>query len=550
MINTELTDRWAGAVLDRLLGLGEPRSATLKITRDIRTSMPDGTILAGDHYRPADVECGPVVLVRTPYGKNNPLNAAYGLTLARRGLQVLVQDTRGTFGSGGDFEPFEHETDDGLATVAWLRDQSWCDGTIGMAGASYVGYTQWAIAGYVDPKLSAIAPGITASNFRPTFYPGNSVSLQLALSWSSSIGTQEDRQPIWRRIALRRKIATAMSTLPAVRGDLAAIGKHVPFLTRVLEHAEPDDSYWDLLEHSSDLSALDTPSSLVAGWYDIFLTRQLRDFTALQEAGVPSRITVGPWWHGQFSSMPTMFRDQADWLAGHLLGDKAVLNRAPVRVYLQRADRWLDFARWPVPATPTDFHADADGRLQSDIPTSEGIRAFQYDPADPTPIVGGAPLGVTGGQCDNRRTEARDDVLTYDTAPLTEDLDVIGECSAEVFVRTEHVDADVFVRVCDVEPNGRSLNVIEGIRRLRATDQPTDDLGTRRVQIELWPTAYRFLRGRRIRVQISGGAFPNYIRNHQTGEPIATASYAVPGRTQILHGPDHPTKITLPVYSG
>jgi putative CocE/NonD family hydrolase len=547
-----LTERWFGDVLDRVLGLGQPRSSALKITRNLRVSMPDGVRLATDHYRPAGIQRGPVVLVRTPYGKHTPLGAAYGHAFARRGLQVVVQDVRGTFGShdSDDFTPFVNETKDGLAALAWLRRQPWCDGRVAMAGASYLGYTQWAIAPYADPKLSAIGLGITASNFRPTFYPGNSVALQLALAWSSGIGTQEARLPLRDRLTFRRRVTEAMSTLPAARADLAAIGRHVQFLTSVLEHAEPTDSYWDLLDHGTDLAGLGTPASFVAGWYDIFLARQLQDFVDLQRAGVPSRITVGPWWHGQLSSMPTMFRDQVDWLAGHLLDDKAMLQRPAVRIFLQKADRWLDFDRWPVPATELVLYPDIDRRLRREIPTGEGIRAFRYDPSDPTPLVGGAPLNIPGGQRDNRRVEARDDVLVYDGEPLTEDVDVIGSGSAQVFVRTEHPDADVFVRVCDVDPRGRSLNVVEGIRRLRPDDQAADDLGTRTAQVELWPTAYRFHRGHRIRVQISGGGFPNYIRNHQTGEPIISASHSVPGRTQILHGPSHPTKIMLPKYTG
>jgi putative CocE/NonD family hydrolase len=243
-----------------------------------------------------------------------------------------------------------------------------------------------------------------------------------------------------------------------------------------------------------------------------------------------------------------MFRDQVDWMVGQLLGDKAILARPPVRIFLQKADRWLEFERWPVPAEPRDYFLDPAGKIAAHVGENDVSRAFSYDPSDPTPIVGGAPLGITGGQADNRRVERRDDVLTYQSAVLTDDLDVIGNASAEIFARTEYPDADLFVRVCDVEPGGRSHNVIEGIRRLRAGDEPEDDLGTRRVTIGLTPTAYRFRAGHRIRVQVSGGGFPNYIRNHQTGEPTADAVDITAGRTQILHGPDHPTKITLPIF--
>ncbi|GAB3912735.1 peptidase S15 [Microlunatus endophyticus] len=547
MIIDDLRDRLLGAVADRLIGLGESRTTRVVIDRDLKVPMPDGATLVTDHYRPVEVSRGPVVLIRTPYDKSNLLGRAYGLALARRGLQAVVQDVRGTFGSDGEFEPFHHETDDGLATLAWIREQDWCDGRVGTAGLSYVGYTQWAIGPYAEPRLSAMALGITAADFRPTFYPGRSVGWQLLLDWSSGIGIQDSGTRL-EKLGLKRRVAAAMTTLPASRGTRASIGQDIGFLHEILDHAEPDDQFWDFLDHGRDLAALDTPVSMLAGWYDIFLTEQLRDFTELQRAGAEVRLTVGPWWHGDRPSVGPIFRDQVDWLAGQLLGDRAILARRPVRIYLQQAGRWLDFDSWPVPAEPRDYHLDADGSLITEIPATEAIRAFNYDPADPTPVDGGAPLGIPGGQVDNRTVERRDDVLTYQTATLADDLDVIGDASATIFVRTEHSDADVFVRVCDVGPNGRSLNVIEGIRRLRAADEPIDDIGTRKVEIELWPTAYRFRAGHRIRVQVSGGGFPNYIRNHQTGESISDAVRTAAGRTQILHGPEHLSRIVLPIF--
>lgn len=547
MIIDDLRDRLLGAAVDRMIGLGESRTARAVVERNIRLPMPDGLGLGTDHYRPVEVSRGPVVLIRTPYDKNSLVSRALGLGLARRGLQSVVQDVRGTFSSDGEFEPFHHETEDGLATVSWIRDQDWCDGKIGTAGMSYVGYTQWAIAPYVEPKLAAMALGITAADFRPTFFPGNSLSWELLIAWSSLIGLQDSGR-LLDRLSLRKRATAAWPTLPASGGSQASIGKDVGFLHEILDHAEPDDHFWDFLDHGGRLAELDTPASLVAGWYDIFLTEQLRDFTELQQAGAEVRLTVGPWWHADRPSAGPMVRDLVDWMVGQLLGDRAILARPSVRIFLQQANRWLDFERWPVPADPRDYYLDVRGRLKPEIPADEAIRAFNYDPADPTPISGGVTLGIPGGQVDNRWIERRDDVLTYQTVPLADDLDVIGDGSATIFVRTEHPDADVFVRVCDVEPTGRSLNVIEGIRRLRATDRPSDDLGTRRVDIELTPTAYRFRAGHRIRVQVSGGGFPNYIRNHQTGEPIADAVRTVAGRTQVLHGPEHPTRITLPIF--
>lgn len=549
MFDDRIVTKTFGSVLDKSLGLGEARTDDVVIDRDIRIPAADGTDLATDHYRPRSVTYGPVVLIRTPYGKHRPMSKVYGLSLARRGLQTVIQDVRGTFGSGDDFRPFHAESEDGLATLDWIRAQPWCDGRVAMAGLSYVGYTQWALAPYAEPRLSAIAVTETASNFRHTFYPGGSAALQLALAWTSQIGTQADRLTPLQDWLRKKRTRAAMNLLPVRRTDRAAINRHVPFLDEVLDHAEPDDDHWDFLDHGRRIAELGTPTSMVAGWYDLFLSGQLRDFTALQDAGVPARITVGPWSHGQPALLRVMFRDQVDWLTGQLTCDRTILNRAPVRIYLQRANRWLDFDRWPVPTTPRPLMLSMAGVLAPDVSES-GTRSFWYDPADPTPTVGGATLNAPAGQRDNRRIEARDDVLVYQGEPLEQDLDVIGTGTADLYVRTDHPDADVFVRVCDVDRAGRSWNVVEGIRRLRPADELIDDVGTRRVSIQLWPTAYRFVSGHRIRVQVSGGAFPNYVRNHQTGEPVGDAVRTAAGRTQILHGPEHPSTITLPIFSG
>ena len=145
--------RITGRAIDRALGLPGP-SAQLTIERDVGVPLPDGVVLLGDLYRPgAGSGPLPVVLIRSPYGRAGLAGTIFAAPLARRGFQVFIQSTRGTFGSGGEFRPFLHEKSDGLATVAWLREQSWCDGRVSMTGGSYLGHTQWAIAPYVDPPL-------------------------------------------------------------------------------------------------------------------------------------------------------------------------------------------------------------------------------------------------------------------------------------------------------------------------------------------------------------------------------------------------------------
>ncbi|WP_152360408.1 CocE/NonD family hydrolase [Microlunatus speluncae] len=531
--------------VERLLGLGPPRVARYRVESP-PIELPDGTTLAADHYRPEGIERGPVVLVRTPYGKHTLMGFGYGMLLARRGLQAVVQDVRGTFASAGEFDAFRQERADGVATAEWIRRQPWCDGRLAMTGASYLGLTQWAVAAHLDPPLAAITPAITGSTFTPNFYPGGSLALQLVASWSSGMGVQEERRNPVDRLRHAFRVGQAMSAVPLTTAMPVAIDRQVRVYDDLIGHAEPGDDFWAPAEHDQQVADRAVPASLFAGWHDLFIAQQLRDFTALQAAGVPSRLTVGPWIHGEFASLKAMFTDQLGWLEGQLLGDTAALQRAPVRLFLQGAGRWLDFDRWPVPVDRVAWSLGADGRVTPGE-AEPGRREFRYDPADPTPTVGGNTLSTTAGPKDNRVIEARADVLTYDSARFEEPLDLIGEVTARIVVSTETADADVFVRICDVEPSGRSINVTDGLRRLRATDGP-DDRGDRVAEVELNPTAYRFRPGHRLRIQVAGGAFPNYSRNHQTGEPIATATILRAGTTTIRHGRGTDSSISLPVY--
>src|SRR5579859_2266116 len=181
----------AAMAVDRLLGL-DTAAVRYELRRDVAVEMPDGVVLLGDHYRPAgDDRPLPVVLIRSPYGRAGLPGLVFAAPLARRGFQVFIQSTRGTFGSGGLFRPFSSEREDGLATLAWLRDQPWCDGQVAMTGGSYLGHTQWAVAPYADPPLRSVSLNVTAAKISAAFYKNGAPSLRNALTWTGLIGTQE-----------------------------------------------------------------------------------------------------------------------------------------------------------------------------------------------------------------------------------------------------------------------------------------------------------------------------------------------------------------------
>jgi putative CocE/NonD family hydrolase len=251
--------------------------------------------------------------------------------------------------------------------------------------------------------------------------------------------------------------------------------------------------------------------------------------------------------HGEPGELRTIVRTDARWLDHHLNGGPAPAGR-DVRVYLQQAGRWLEFDQWPPSGVREKVvHLRGGGELGPAADDAAEPSRFTYDPADPTPTVGGPMLQPPGKQADNQVVEERGDVLVFTGPVLPAHLDVAGPVHATVHVRTEVPYADVFVRLCDVDERGVSRNVVDGIRRLdpRTSGPPADD-GVLAVEVELFPTAYRFRAGHRLRVQVSGGAFPRYARNMGTAEPFGAATI---GRTcgfEVFHDAAHPSRVVLP----
>jgi putative CocE/NonD family hydrolase len=547
--------RIAGVAVDRAIGLsGSAEPFTVR--RDVAVAMPDGVALLGDHYRPARNDAAmPVVLIRSPYGRAGIAGLVFAAPLARRGFQVFIQSTRGTFGSGGQFRPFLHEHEDGLATVAWLREQPWCDGRVSMTGASYLGHTQWAIAPYLDPPLESVSLNITAAKITAAFYEHGAPGLRNALNWSGLIGRQE-RSPLGLlpnpvQITRMRK---ALRKLPLQAADVDVAGVPVAFWRDFVGHATPGDDFWACADHHhADLTRL-PPVSMVTGWWDLFLAEQLRDYAAIRAAGVTATLIVGPWLHGEPGELRAMSQQDVAWLRRHFDGGAAP-SGPPVRVYLQQAGSWLKFDRWPPPGVvATSYYLRTAGRLAPETEPGDPMPAwFVYDPAEPTPSAGGPVLQPPGKQVDNGPIESRSDVLTYTSAPFAADQDLVGPVTARIFVRTETEYADVFVRLCDVDQKAVSRNIVDGIRRLSPDTVPAADVqagpdGIMAVDVELFPTAYRVRAGHRLRLQVCGGAFPRYARNFGTAQPFGTGRSGQRCRFEVFADAQRPSRIVLPFW--
>lgn len=526
-----------------------PDTLDVDIERDIKVPMADGVVLLADRYFPRGGGKPPTILVRSPYGRSSIVGFVLGRIFAERGFQVLIQSCRGTFGSGGKLDPFHNEQADGLATIAWLKAQDWFSGELATMGPSYLGFVQWAVAREAGPALKAVAAQITASEFRSQTYPGEAFSLSTALAWAHLVHNQEGSplQKIIGQIRQDRVLASAFKILPLREADRLAVGRRVEFFQEWLEHNEAGDPWWKKSDFSESVAEVTAPVNLLSGWYDIFLPWQLKDYAALQQAGRAPYLTIGPWSHADKPLFGAMVRESLAWFRAHLLGDRSRLRDAPVRIFVMGVDQWREYPAWPPPSQSQRWHLQPGRALAPEPPAVSEPDRYRYDPADPTPAVGGPLLTTESGPRENRDLEARRDVVCYTSAPLERDLTVIGPVRAELYVRSSLEHTDFFARLCDVHPSGQSINICDALVRLapgRITPEPD---GSLRVTLDLWPTAHGFRRGHRLRLQVSSGAHPRFARNTGSGEPLGAATTLIAADQTVYHDPDHPSAVILPV---
>jgi putative CocE/NonD family hydrolase len=586
----------ADAALSRVLGA--PRARNSYTVEAVRVPMRDGVLLAADHFVPVTPSPRGTVLIRTPYGRGFPTSSLNGRMFAGRGYHVVIQSVRGTFGSGGTFEPMAQETDDGLDTVAWLRTRPWFDGRLATAGGSYLGWAQWTLLQEPPPEIKTAIVYVGPHDFREAVFGRGPFTLGDFLSWTSMMTTQEQGgllRRVYRGATADRRLAPIMGGLPLPEAAEPELRGRAPWYRAWLSHLDADDPWWTPYRAGAALQRVDVPVLLVGGWQDLFLDQTLEQYFTLRERGVDVAMTIGPWTHLDVGTKGAaqINRESLAWLDAHLAGDGPI-RKEQVRVYRTGEGKWHGLASWPPPSSATTFALKGDGRLIADIAgqpsttgrpweasvvepsasarpretsatestasarpseapaaeasasgrpaarTAAAVVSFTYDPTEPTPSVGGRTLSGSMGIKDNRALEARHDVVAFTSAPLATAIDITGRPSVTLAVAVDNPHADVFVRLCDVDERGRSRNFSDRLTRL----DPEIPAGTvQRLTVELDPCFHRLLPGHRLRLDIAGGAFPRYARNLGTDGTPAEGRTLKPSRHDIYA---EACRITLP----
>jgi uncharacterized protein len=541
-----LPRRFAGRALGRMLRL--PAPTTGYTVSSVKIPMRDGVELVADHYEPTgDTEPVGTLLLRGPYGRGFPFSLLFGALYAARGYRVLMQSVRGTFGSGGVFQPMVHEAADGADTVAWLRQQPWFTGRFATIGISYLGFTQWALL--QDPPPELVAAVITAGphDFSASAWGTGSFTVNDFLGWSHLVAHQEDPGRIRagiRQLRAQKGVARAAGEVPLGAAGRALLGNRAPWWESWLEPPDNGDPFWESLRFGDALERVGVPVLLLSGWQDLFLPQTLQQYRRLRDRGVDVALTMGPWNHTQllFGGLRTIATETQEWLDTHLGGRPTQARSGRVRFFV-KGEGWRELPDWPPTTTERALYLQPGGGLVETPPSPavSSSASFRYDPADPTPTIGGRLLSPDGGYRDDTSLAARRDVLSFTSDVLTDDLYVHGNPVAELAHSSDNPHVDVFVRISEVDPKGRSRNVSDGYRRLDGTPQDGNT-----VSLELDAIAHRFRAGSRIRVLIAGGSHPRYARNLGTGEATVTGSRLTPSTHEVHFGA---SRVLLPVGS-
>ena len=510
--------------------------------REVMAEMRDGVELAGNLYLPAGDGPFPCVVQRTPYGKDAMFANPAGTTkYTDAGYAYLVQDVRGKGRSEGFYQAFIDDAFDGYDTVEWMAKQDWCNGSIGITGASAMGYTSLLAATMNPPHLKAAFVVVAPSSRLTGSYIGGAFKQKDSGDWSRGQGIAEE--------VIAQNAANY-----------------------------PDSSYWSRTEIGEHRQYIDIPIYNYGGWYDIFNEGNVRNFMFLQHQGAEGargnqKLEMGPFGHGPLSGdleypnggglqgNPEEVRWFDYWLKGE---DNGIMDEPPVKAYMMASarkgnvsekNRWMTFGDWPPAPAETSYFLHADGSLSTAKPRADGGKiTYAFDPANPVSSIGGANLTFARGPMDQRPIGEREDYLRFQTAPLEQDVVVAGPITMDLWAATDGPDTDFVVKLVDVYPDGYEAIVLDSAIRTRYRNGRMPDEvammspgNPELLSIDMWDTALTFEKGHRIAVHVTSSNFPRIDVNPNTGENPGPGVEGRVARNTIYMAPGTASAIRLPI---
>ncbi|MCC6774659.1 MAG: CocE/NonD family hydrolase [Gemmatimonadaceae bacterium] len=568
--------------------------------------MRDGVVLRAIVLRPAAAGRFPTLVYRTPYGAESALRdySTFHAAVAR-GYAVVLQDVRGRYRSDGDFLPYRQEGVDGFDTIEWAAAQPWSTGEVGTFGLSYPGAVQWLAAMENPPHLKAMVPAMTFSRPDNFWYSGGALDLSW-LSWIwFNIAPDERRRRDLPGPRTRRDAAAAwdslgprlVARLPA--RDVPEILAVAPWYREWMDHA-PGDPWWRWADLRGRYGRTSAAVLNISGWHDEAYGPEgaTTNFLGLLEArrdadDARAFLILGPWQHGvgaivnrsdsaragerffgrtaglNYDSLVLRFMDR------YVRGMSNGLDAEPrVRAFVMGENRWRTANQWPVPGTDVrtfalSAPAPAAARSTARVAPRRGtlgartttVRTWSLVSDPSRPIVD--PFDASYGAHDFRALADHAETLAFDSAPFERDTRVLGRIVVRLAVRLDVVDstappprdADVYVRLFDVAPDGTAWNLMSpGLELTRLSVARGGRMlapgEVAEVNIGHHLTGNLFRAGHRLRAVVLPSFHPHFGLNPQTGARETDAGSVRRARITVLTGGAHRSEIEVPVVAG
>ena len=536
-----------------------------------KTPTRDGTGLMTRVYLPKEGTKWPVVISRSPYykkGNGDVVNSLAYRYLVRYGIAVVCQECRGKGESEGEWEPFVHERDDGLDLLDWVRKQPWCDGRIGLWGGSYTAFLDWVIADALPDEVKTMFLSVMGTEMHQLTYMNGMFRPAIWTLWA----TENSNVKLHGRLSVIKD--KMLRVMPAFENDEKILGKILPWYREMMSNPSPEKSYWKsgLWKFLQDMpSKVNVPVCIVDGWFDLGLQGMNTAFWGLRpEIREKSAFICGPWDHPTLTATDFDSPDDKnfsfmsisgaiEWFNHQFNGMNLRYDLGKFTGYMVRENKWRTFPSWPwhngtVKLFPSvseeqDFRG---GKLLTQTPVIPGKLSYTYHPDHPVATCGGnALLLPQAGSRLQPREGFRDDVLTFLSDALNEDVIVAGNVRVSLSIASDCEDTCFSAKLMEVFPDGNSYNICDGITTLSLRNNGSAEAyepGKKEaISIDMWPIMWKLAKGSRVRLDISSSNFPAYHIHSNTAGPWAEQTKTKPAVQTLYTGPDSVCFVELPV---
>lgn len=551
---------------------------------DHMVEMRDGIKLTTRVLFPNGEGPWPVILVRNPYSPvNSDLHMQQPIfVLVKFGYVIVYQQVRGAFESEGNWLPFENERDDGLDALKWIISQPWMNSNIGTFGGSYLGHVQWCMADQLPVEVKTMYFSIYGGDPYEGYYKNGMFRFGGWVFWAMEMMEPHrnlDVDPVKVRSESIERFKKILSKKPHISVDEKLFGQECKWYRNWITNTYPDDDYWAKGywgEYQKVAECVNIPVMIQTGWFDFFLDSMVKTYLRLSDrVRSQSRFVISPWHHGNIVGGDLQFpndnilgtglvKDALEWFDHHLKGKPYNHPKGVVETYVMGENKWKTWNGWIQSSGVRRYFLNgyvADSRTAGELVHTpvEGSAdvSFMYDPDDPV-ITRGGNLLINYPDLDliadtsiaQEPPGTRQDIITFLSEPLDEELRITGSIKAHLFVSSDVEDTSFTVKLIEVYKDGRSNNIQDGINTLVFHNGSHREIycpgSVIEMILELTPTTWTMRKGSKIRLDISSSNFPAFHIHPNVAGIWSMQEHCRIAKQTVFMGKLNPSHIEIP----